>query len=118
MSIKEKIKVYFSDKDNLRLERIKSVRILFMVSSLAFFLSLFFIWASFYDKILLQYLSYTFSLLLLTLYIYLCLIIKDFFKDRIYNLLYFIICFIILVIFSVALFPFIIEGGIKLFVNF
>jgi len=118
MSIKENIKVHFLDKDKIREERLMSSRILFMFSAFIFFLNLFLVWANYYEKILSQFLSYTFSFFILILYIYICLMIKHFFKDRIYNLLYFIICFIIFLLFIIALFPFIIDWGIKWFINF
>jgi len=118
MSIKEKIKSHFSDEIKVSKERINIVRIFFMFGAFAFFLNLFLVWANFYYNLFIQFIPYTYIMFLLLLYVYICLFIKYIYSDKIYNILYFFICFMLFIVFIVILFPFIIKWGIISFINF
>ncbi|NUJ97640.1 hypothetical protein HGA92_02520 [Candidatus Gracilibacteria bacterium] len=113
MLLKNTINKFFQAKTETLLEkRLKASKIILIVFVLLFFLHYFFIGVGFYSDLLAPYLSISYSLFLLSLFLYFSLLARSFFANKLGVGAFYVVFIIFILVFLFLLLPVFIKGGI------
>lgn len=117
MGFKEILKKDFFESDNKLILRYKSAKAILILTILLFFSSFFFVWAWFYNEIFEVYLSIFYVLLSFSIILYTFFYFKKTFLSKLSWVLLYFFVFILIIIFTILLFPVIFEWGLIWFYN-
>lgn len=109
MWLKDMLKQDFSNEKVIIEERYKASKFAFVFSVLLFFLNFYFVWANFYSEVFKESLGITYTLMLLSLVLYIYILIRKIYLEKIPKMLNAVIFMFLILFFAVLLFPFVFK---------
>lgn len=112
MTLKEMINQNFSDPKQITLERYKSAKFAFIISTFLFFVNFYLVWANFYKDLFSASLGITYIIMLLSLVFYIYFFMKNMFFEKTKSTVFLLILVLLFLIFVILLLPVVFKWGI------